>query len=359
MMKKLIKKIKVKLSIYKSRSEIAFRLLKRKNPGITDRKVVFDISEKNEFGRYLVNLIHCFLISNYQVSLILRKSLFEQFGHHWKIICDHQNIKLAFSNSKDSDGIKFTNNMNESGLVNSVHIKPDLFQKNGYEKTSFRFPPLMHPSKYALQNFKTAETIRKVDIQKNRFKLVFAGSLNENHYQDIYWDGVLMPSRVRLVNALEHHFPDEFFMPTTFEEFKNIDQSPICIVNRKFFSLNVTEYFTFFKESHFVFCPPGIRQPFCHNVIEAMYCKAIPLLEYGDRLSPKLIDEVNCIAYSNEQEFLTKVEKILRYPLNDINKMKSSVKEYYLHNLMPTSVIKNFESKISGGIKEIYIASGK
>jgi hypothetical protein len=83
----------------------------------------------------------------------------------------------------------------------------------------------------------------------------------------------------------------------------------------------------------FFLAPPGYVMPMCHNIIEAMAVGAIPLTNYPEWLNPSLEDGINCIAFNDRHDLLSKVQRIMSMNSQQIAEMKSNVIDYYHQHL--------------------------
>ena len=117
-------------------------------------------------------------------------------------------------------------------------------------------------------------------------------------------------------------------------------------------------YFKFLSHGNFSFCPPGIRQPFCHNLVESMFMGAIPVLKYSHLLHPKLQDGVNCLTYKDKTTLTRTIDKAISMSEAQVMEMKMNVYNYYNEHLEPKAIVKNFEDAIDNNIDTVYISAG-
>ncbi|MEM6691262.1 MAG: hypothetical protein AAF664_17685 [Planctomycetota bacterium] len=74
---------------------------------------------------------------------------------------------------------------------------------------------------------------------------------------------------------------------------------------------------------------PGVAQPLCHNLSEAMSVGAIPVIEFPNRLFPHLRDGFNAIEFSGADGLSQALERISSMPASDVAKMRHQVVEYF------------------------------
>jgi glycosyltransferase involved in cell wall biosynthesis len=128
--------------------------------------------------------------------------------------------------------------------------------------------------------------------------------------------------------------------------FNSLQQSKFidkCVIldNSKF-RIDAGSWLESISMGDFFLCPPGYVMPMCHNVIEAMAVGAIPVINYPEWLNPSLEDGVNCVAFTDADDLVEKIDHVLAMKQAEISEMKSRVIEYYEQHLDP----KEFVSKL-------------
>ena len=71
---------------------------------------------------------------------------------------------------------------------------------------------------------------------------------------------------------------------------------------RKRFMLQLKRWLEALAKADFFLACPGVLMPLCHNVIESLVAGAIPILQYGSYLSPRLEDGINCLAFRDADQ---------------------------------------------------------
>lgn len=346
----MLGKIKKYVKLKAQKLSILFQFFLTKKLKDKRRIVVFDIKNPSVFSRHLVAPSLFFVRNGYTVYYRLRINLLKLFGYYYRLVSSNPNVKLAFKPPKNYT-FYFTNDPNEN---DSIIIKPDLFGLEVYKKNSFRFPPSMHPLLYTNPIFERSQKVRNQPLPR-KYILAFAGSLNINDYKSFQWGQDFFINRVQLVKKIIEDFPDQVFIPKTKTEFRNNEGATICIVDRSNFSLEICEYLKLLKMSWFSLCPPGVKVPFSHNLIETMYMGSIPILQYGDLLSPSLKEEKHCLAYSDKRSFNLTLKKAFQMEEREKMRMVENVQQYYSDYLNPESAISNLEKSLSRGTDTIYI----
>jgi hypothetical protein len=99
--------------------------------------------------------------------------------------------------------------------------------------------------------------------------------------------------------------------------------------------LSQDHYFEALRECDFVLSPPGWCMPLSHNLVEAMFCGAIPITNGGAYMAEPLADDVNYLAFKNVEELAAAVERALAMDVGEVERMRWAVLDYYERFLEP------------------------
>jgi len=113
------------------------------------------------------------------------------------------------------------------------------------------------------------------------------------------------------------------------------------IVDRKRTNIKATLLPRYLIRSNFFLALPGVVMPLCHNVIEAMFFGAIPILMHNNLFHPPLVHMHNCLVYSSHEELKHILNELKNLSHEKINFMRLNVLEYYENHLSSSAVIKN------------------
>ena len=86
-------------------------------------------------------------------------------------------------------------------------------------------------------------------------------------------------------------------------------------------------------QADFFLACPGTRMPLCHNLIEALSCGSIPIIQYHKYLTPELIDGENCLTFHDEDTLRQAIQRAMEMPETEILKMRAAALRYYEDNL--------------------------
>ena len=161
--------------------------------------VVFDLKSTNRFSRDLVNPVQFFLLNKYSVFFRLRLNFFKQLSFYYKLISKIKEVNIILIRPRKYIFYISTSPEKEGDIM----LKEDLTELQDYVKNSFRLPYSMHPLSYENQQYEKLHQLRNLQLKiaKRKYRIVFAGNLNENEYKSFYWGNEYYESRVKLLNS--------------------------------------------------------------------------------------------------------------------------------------------------------------
>ena len=101
--------------------------------------------------------------------------------------------------------------------------------------------------------------------------------------------------------------------------------------------LSQDHYFEALGECDFVLSLPGWCMPLSHNLIEAMFCGAVPITNGGAFMAEPLADGINSLEFQNEEGLVAVIERALAMDESEVERMRSYVRDYYDRFLEPKS----------------------
>ena len=99
--------------------------------------------------------------------------------------------------------------------------------------------------------------------------------------------------------------------------------------------LSQDHYFEALGECDFVLSPPGWCMPLSHNLVEAMFCGAIPITNGRAFMAEPLKDGETCLEFEDEEDFVSVIERALAMDEREVERMRSYVRDYYDRFLEP------------------------
>ena len=99
--------------------------------------------------------------------------------------------------------------------------------------------------------------------------------------------------------------------------------------------LSQDHYLEALRECDFVLSPPGWCMPVSHNLIEAMFCGAIPITNAGAFMAEPLKDGKTCLEFQDAEGLVPVIERALAMDAGEVELMRRAVLEYYNRFLEP------------------------
>ncbi|MDA7436811.1 hypothetical protein N8654_03915 [Synechococcus sp. AH-601-B19] len=112
------------------------------------------------------------------------------------------------------------------------------------------------------------------------------------------------------------------------------------------------DLFSYIAKSKYFFCPPGYKNPLCHNLAEALHAGSVPVLAYSKLLAPPLDHLENCLSYDGLDLF-SALDVAFADNFSAYSAMKNNALEYYMNTMMPHSFFKNLMSLLSSAPAEL------
>ena len=200
-------------------------------------------------------------------------------------------------------------------------------------------PYPMHPA--TLRHLDRTDLHRLRDQRSDRQAILFAGS-QKARYGDQWMQrefGIL--SRLELLDTLRERFADRIDDSLR----PNASSRPIVLIDSRTAAISAEHWLPTLARARFFLCCPGGRQPLCHNLIEAMSVGTIPLIEYGDRMTPRLRDGETAICFRGRRGLIEAVERIDQMSDNELLGLSRRVATLYDEHLCGT----RFIDRLRGG----------
>jgi hypothetical protein len=122
-------------------------------------------------------------------------------------------------------------------------------------------------------------------------------------------------------------------------------EQPIVLADSRVQSIAASQWLTTLAKTRFFVCCPGASQPMCHNLIEAMSVGTVPLIEYGDRVTPQLRDGENAICFQGKAGLLNAIDRIDQLSSDEMLRLSRGAARFYDEHLCG----KNFLAALRDG----------
>lgn len=333
------------------------------------KEIIFDI--KDFYNQRLYSfLILAFAKNDYQVYIYFRVKSLADLVEHGDRIAKLKNVKLIFSlDSASSSTIYFYDY--DSPHVNyfkniriNTNFEIDKLERYGNLLLPFYMSPKilfdgMHKDVYSLRK------------KKRSMKIVFSGNANPDSYDNpIYKSYWKMMSRIEILNFLKKNLDESQLLLTNdllgLEEKNYTNKCVISEWSRKSEKEKIilgrvptNLWLQTLASSDFILACPGIVQPLCHNLIEAMSVGTIPIMQHNRLMNPALIDGVNAIVFNNPNELKEKIKYCLNMSNDEIKIMRTNVINYYEEYLSLHAITKFIDNNSTNTHKTIAITTGQ
>ena len=239
--------------------------------------------------------------------------------------------------------------------IKTIKIKPYYFQDIRLSSKEMVFPICMHPEMYYNQLW-----VESYDILKEKKSSFMIGNFNSTAYGKINDRNFDILNRNKILEILSEK--DLSISFKSIDEIKKYihgnDDGKCIVIDRREVSIRIENLRKTFTPFYFFLAFPGTIFPLCHNIIEAMSCGCIPILQesYAKYMFPNLVNGKNAIIFENELDLESKVKMAFSLGDDSLNQLTKGVEEYYKENLTPEGVINNI---MNGNINEVYIVCNR
>lgn len=311
-----------------------------------------------ENGRHIFAILYAFIAGNYQVYLSshVQRRLEGIFGESivdWpppaRLAISMPELKIVDSLPPDAEAGIYIFDTEDEGLGTRswrkrLRIRFDLYSPYRLSKPII-MPYAVHPM-HATRA--TGESLVNLRDTERKVKLLFAGDLVGYKQRWIRYPEIKL-SRIDVVSAIKNRLGDPFRIVNTPQELNNIMQSAytreFVFVDNDGARVQWSRWMDIIARADFFLCPPGIRMPMCHNIIEAIAVGTIPLTNYPEWFSPKLEHMKNCIAFNREEDLIEKILMILAMRDEQRSEIRRNVMNYYDTHLNPAAFAARVEAR--------------
>ncbi len=294
--------------------------------------VYFDLRD-NTFHRYLYCLIKYFDLAGTKILIRKRIGFLGRISFFSEMIVDLPHVFLVTENPISSQ-LVVCQSAEKARSCRSVLLSDDYFSEG--EDSGYHVPMCMHPDVYHLPIYQQ----RSLDRGGGTIRLSFAGNVNPAKYSSPLLARLFAKlSRVEVVNTVIQAYPDKVILPHTRGERQAVKRAEILMAIDPRAYLDGQEFMEMLGQSDFYLAPPGVAMPLCHNVVEAMFMGAVPVLQYPELFNPPLEDNVNCIVFRDRADLIRRVAEILQMAPVQVAELRRQAMVYYDQHLSPESVV--------------------
>ncbi len=285
-------------------------------------KVILIRPTESKFNRYLYSFIYMIVNSGYKPVLNVknRELTYMNYDNYQKLIFK---TGLFYKPKKGMQILK--------EIIIDTDYYTSLFDDL---KKDAVIPMSMHPFIYA-------RNIKPIEYNDVNRVIFFAGSVNAIGYnkKQIVEGVITRHELIKLIKSFKNsiHVKNKKDIE---ELYRTDSKAHFVIYIKDVLSLNPNELFEQLSRSSFFLAAPGIGMPLSHNLIEAMCCHCIPVIQdiYAQMFRVPLEHKKNCLIYKDKND-LKNISSLINKLSNEIiEKMKKNVEIYYDQHLSPEAV---------------------
>jgi hypothetical protein len=201
-------------------------------------------------------------------------------------------------------------------------------------------PYWMHPNVY---RHGLADTLSYWRHGQRPVRLFFAGNLSPDRYTA---KGPLNQDKLGRREILEHILED-FGSRTVLvrdpDQLKDImarGSRGIVIFDGTKARLSREEWFPALGKCEYFLALPGVVMPMSHNLIEAMGLGCVPVCNYPEWLSPRLVNGRDCLAFTDRQSLGLAIEAVLGADPGHTARLRTGSLGYFATNLQPEAFLR-------------------
>ena len=310
-------------------------LLRRRSKRKSPKKgvVYFDI-ERNHWHRYLINICHFFVINDYQIVFHPRY----RFMGHWSTNELIRQISvIKFSASTPENALVIT----DTASPGCIQLCLDYFNNHQKNANSYHVPMSMVDTQY----YFGYQSRRPESPDKERkIRVFYVGNLKEQDYSNKLVSELF--DCIPRNTIFKHLKKSSFYLepPYRLTEVFGRSFNGLLIINRNNLNIPPDRLLELLNECDFILCPPGVVMPLTHFIIEGMSMGCIPVVQWGNYMSPPLEHLKNCVSFFSLSELDQRINEVMYMDRDHLMRMRNNVIEYYNKYLAPKRVVERIEN---------------
>ncbi len=190
-------------------------------------------------------------------------------------------------------------------------------------------PYPMHPATLACIDAPTMGVLRH---RIRRISILFAGNQKSRYGDAKIGRNFGLLNRIEVLTTVRQTFANRVV-----DRFTAAAQNDaIVLSDSRVDPVDPADWLSAIASADFFLCCPGSSQPTCHHLTEAMSVGTIPIIEYGDRVTPKLKDGQNAICFSGRPGLIEAIARTAAMTDEQIFAMRDRVGRFYDEHLCLT-----------------------
>ena len=211
-------------------------------------------------------------------------------------------------------------------------IRIDYAERRPSKPHEIALPYFAHPTIQAKHEFSpptdpAAERPVRIFFAGNtRAKKYSAGPVKEKY--------LMMPRNQVLQHVRNHLAPADIRVPTSNSELARIDRTTFFCAEGRHFRIPFENWLATMRQADFFLACPGVAMPLCHNLLEALLCGTVPILEYHRYLHPALEHGKNCLTYHDRASLIEAINQAIAMPSDQVIALRRGAYDYFQQNCL-------------------------
>jgi hypothetical protein len=310
-----------------------------------------------EFGRLSYPLLHAFVATGYEVTVLdrLKSALMKEHDCSEADLPQPSQLLLAMpgltftaalpAQTEEFDYL-YDRALPEADAVRwrrRLRVAYDLFSAYWLREPIIA-PYAMYP---AHLKSATPQALAGLRAQPRRMRAFFAGDSKGYVRNRVRYPAPKLP-RHEVLQVLRAGIADRLTEVTGIDDIDRLTAGGAVdrfVLSDSGSGIPQDRWLSTMATADFFLCPPGIVMPMCHNVIEAMAVGTIPLIGYPEWFHPNLQHMQNCVVFNGRDDLVEKMRMVLAMQQPQIERMRAAVVDYYDKHLRPETLVEAIEAR--------------
>jgi hypothetical protein len=287
----------------------------------------------NVMGRYLFHLVSDFLQLGYTPVYRDRfRFLATMYHKEYK----KRLLDLPFATYHDLRQIPgpyllVTDNNRAAPQEALKTIRIDYTERRPFKPSEVALPFFVHPNVQSQHNFPPQANLTAT----RPVRLFFGGNTTVDKYSGgpVQHKYRMLP-RTQVVDHVRSQLaPSNIHVPTSKAQLDKLEPVIFLCAETQHFRIPFETWLVTMKQADFFLACPGASMPLCHNLVEALSCGTIPILQYHHYMNPALEHGKNCLTYRDHDSLAKTIQLAIAMPHNQILTLRQGAYDYYQQNL--------------------------
>ncbi|TWU60292.1 hypothetical protein Poly51_05670 [Rubripirellula tenax] len=305
--------------------------------GLNERRIALVLRTDRlliDAGRHLATIAHHAMDAGSPVTLVCPKTLLAAIAHkpYGRAMLAMPGVEYANdSTALPHDALLLCDDPHEArSNAKGVYLKIG----RDVDRDAAVMPYPMHPS--TLKRIGPT-TLRDLRHHRRWISILFAGNQKPRYGDDKIRRDFGILNRLEVLETVRAAAADRI-----------VDRMDLADATRNMVlsdsrtdPVSASNWLPALASADFFLCCPGSAQPTCHHLVEAMSVGTIPILEYGDRVTPELSDGINAICFSGAGGLADAIGRIDALTDDVIATMRSAAATFYDDQLCGARFLRN------------------